>query len=276
MISVAEPGLSIIRLTRREREELANCEQDVGETISEFLRCGRALSKIRNGRLYRETHATFDQYVVERWGMKAGAADTLITSFRIAEQLEESGIDVPSSATQSAMRSLQSLPPIEGLRAAVWRFSATVCPGAGCPTLSILRRVSTIIRDALDNVDGAGNPVDEDSEEEAEETTEGRPSGNGNSRKKRPPRTASGEERFLRAAMRMATYPGFSVPLITSQVRSSAMARHIYEVCERLKVRLDQVEAAIENVPRCQNPKSSLNGSANAPHGSAGDAPPKC
>jgi len=44
----------------------------------------------------------------------------------------------------------------------------------------------------------------------------------------------------------MASYPGFSLPAVNAQVRSPEMARHIYdEVCERLKARLDQLEAAI-------------------------------
>ena len=141
MISVAEPALSIIKLTRREREELASCEREVQESISEFLRCGRALSRIRAQRLYRETHATFHQYITERWALRIGAADTLITSYHIAEQLESDGIEVPPAVTQSAMRSLQKLPPIEGLRAAAWRYLATICPGAPCPTVSLLRRI---------------------------------------------------------------------------------------------------------------------------------------
>ena len=61
MLDLAEPERSIIKLTKREREEFEECEREIGETISEFLRCGRALSLIRSKRLYRETHATFDQ-----------------------------------------------------------------------------------------------------------------------------------------------------------------------------------------------------------------------
>jgi hypothetical protein len=241
MLDLAEPERSIIKLTKREREEFEECEREIGETISEFLRCGRSLSLIRTKRLYRETHATFDQYVVERWGLGIGAADTLLTSYHIAEQLEEAGIKLPAQVTQSAMRSLSKVSPVEGLRAAVWRLAVSMSPGAECPPLSLLRRISGIIRDAIaegDNIDGAGNRAQE---EESEEFTEGRPLRNGGRGKRTPAR----DERFLRAAVRMATYPGFSLPAITSQVRSPAMARHVYEVCERLKVRIDQIEAAI-------------------------------
>ena len=167
-----------------------------------------------------------------------------MTSYHIAEQLVDSGIDLPAQTTQSAMRLLSKLSPLEGLRASVWRYAVTLAPGTACPPLSLLQRISRIIRDALAaadaSLDGAGNRVDEEAEESVEpeeSATEGRPLGN--SAKKADP-----DQRFLRAAARMASYPGFSLPAVNAQVRSPEMARHIYdEVCERLKARLDQLEA---------------------------------
>ena len=69
MLQLAEPKLSIIRLTSREREEFARAEAEIGETIGAFLRCGRSLSLIRGKRLFREAYPTFDQYVEERWAI---------------------------------------------------------------------------------------------------------------------------------------------------------------------------------------------------------------
>ena len=242
MLNLAEPERSIIKLTSHERQQLASCEQTIGESISEFLRCGRALSKIRSGRLYRETCITFNQYLTERWGLRTGAADALISSYHIAETLEEAGINLPPATTQSAMRSLQKLPAIEGLRAAAWRYGVTICPGAGCPTVSVLRRICGLIRDALDNVDGGGNRVDDDlEEEEPEESTEGRPLGNG----RRKHAKGEHDQRFLRALARLASYQGFSVPSIVSQIGSEAMASYAWRNCERLKGRLSEVENAI-------------------------------
>jgi hypothetical protein len=243
MLDLAEPERSIIKLTKRERKELEECEREIGETISEFLRCGRSLALIRSKRLYRETHATFDQYVVERWGLGIGAADTLLTSYHIAEQLEEAGIKLPAQITQSAMRALSKVSPTEGLRAAAWRYAVSMSPGAECPPLSLLRRIAGIIRDAIakgDNVDGAGNPVEEE-DQESKEFTEGRALGNSGRGKKTPAR----DERFLRAVTRLSAYSGFSVPLIASQVTSDQMAAYAWRACERLKERLEEVEKAI-------------------------------
>jgi hypothetical protein len=148
------------------------------------------------------------------------------------------------------MRSLVKLSPLEGLRAAVWRYAVTVAPGASCPPIALLQRISRIIREALDadaaGVDGAGTPIDEAAAEEPakpeESSAEGRPLGNirQNHAKKSDP-----DQRFIRAVTRLSAYSGFSVPLIASQVTSDQMASYVWRSCERLKSRLDEVERAI-------------------------------
>jgi hypothetical protein len=240
MLDLAEPERSIIRLTKRERETLIECEHEVEESILEFIRCGRALCRIRSGRLYRETHATFESYCLERWGMTQGASGTLVTSFRIFEQLEADGVKVPSTVTQSAMRSLSKLPAVEGLRAACWKYATSLCPGAPCPPLSVLRRIARILRDALDACDGAGNFADETPEdeekEESEDFTEDRHFRRTCGRGKRTP---AYDERFLRSLVRLSSYQGFSVPLIVSQIGSEKVASCTWKTCERMKRRLD-------------------------------------
>jgi hypothetical protein len=248
MLGILEPEKSIIKLTKREHEELAGLEQEVAAGLSEFLRVGRALSTIRNKRLFRETHATFDQYVVERWGLGIGGTGALITSFHIAEQLQDAGINLPPQTTQSAMRSLAKLSPLEGLRASVWRYAVSLSPGASCPPVSLLQRITRIIRAALASedasLDGAGNRVDEEAEEseESEQSVEGRPLGNC---RQKNVKKADPDQRFLRAVTRLSAYSGFSVPLIASQVTSDQMASYVWRSCERLKSRLDEVEQAI-------------------------------
>jgi hypothetical protein len=255
MLNLAEPDRTIIKLTAREHEQLESLEREVASGLSEFLRVGRALSTIRSRRLFRESHATFDQYVTERWGLGIGATGSLLTSFHIAEQLVDAGIDLPTQTTQSAMRSLAKLSPIEGLRASVWRFAVSLSPGASCPPVSLLQRISRIIREALDadaaSVDGAGNPVDEkpegsvesgESAKPAESATQGRPLGNV---RRTHAKKTDPDQRFLRAITRLSAYSGFSVPLIASQVTSDQMASYVWRSCERLKSRLDEVEQAL-------------------------------
>jgi hypothetical protein len=248
MLGILEPEKSVIRLTKREHEELEGLEQEVAAGLSEFLRVGRALSTIRNKRLFRETHATFDQYVTERWGLGIGGTGALITSFHIAEQLQDAGINLPAQTTQSAMRSLSKISPAEGLRAATWRYAVSLSPGASCPPIALLQRISRIIRETLDadaaSVDGAGNRVDGEAEEteESEQSAQGRPLGN---IRQKQAEKSDPDQRFLRAVTRLSAYSGFSVPLITSQVTSDQMAAYVWKSCERLKSRLDEVEEAL-------------------------------
>src|SRR6516225_6440391 len=106
MLDIAEPERTIIRLTSCEREEFARAEVEIGETLNAFLRCGAALSVIRNKRLYRESFVSFADYVRERWGMSESAAGALLTNYHIAQGLQGVGIKLPPEVTQSSMKAL--------------------------------------------------------------------------------------------------------------------------------------------------------------------------
>lgn len=58
-------------LTEAERANLAHLEQVGGQTIVEaggqVVEAGEALREIRDSRLYRETHTTFEDYCRERF-----------------------------------------------------------------------------------------------------------------------------------------------------------------------------------------------------------------
>lgn len=51
-----------------EADELADCEQRIASGIKAFREVGQALKHVRDFRLYRATHATFEDYCRERWG----------------------------------------------------------------------------------------------------------------------------------------------------------------------------------------------------------------
>jgi len=55
--------------------------------VAVFVEVGKALAKIRDGRLYRETHATFEAYCAERWGWSRVRAHQLIESSEVAKML---------------------------------------------------------------------------------------------------------------------------------------------------------------------------------------------
>ena len=76
-----------------------------------FIEVGRALLEIRDRRLYRETHATFEAYCRERWGWGRSNAYELMDAARVAGVLSGTP-DTPTSVRQ-ARAMLNRLEPEE-------------------------------------------------------------------------------------------------------------------------------------------------------------------
>jgi hypothetical protein len=74
-------------LTSDERQSLAQCEAAVDTLKWAFWLAGKALQIIRDSRLYRAEHASFEDYCWNRWGMKANYAGKLIRTWQVAEAL---------------------------------------------------------------------------------------------------------------------------------------------------------------------------------------------
>jgi len=71
-------------LTDKERADLERCEQALNGFRKALVVAGKALEVINRGRLYRETHATFADYVLEVWGFKRSQAYRLIEEWPVA------------------------------------------------------------------------------------------------------------------------------------------------------------------------------------------------
>jgi hypothetical protein len=56
-------------MTLRERQELDQHEAAITAGLKDFVRVGTALLRIRDGRLYRGDHATFEDYLLTRWSL---------------------------------------------------------------------------------------------------------------------------------------------------------------------------------------------------------------
>jgi len=66
----------------QERDELENTVQQA------FFLAGQSLKLLRDKRLYRETHSTFESYVKERFDFKKSAAYYLISASEVVENLK--------------------------------------------------------------------------------------------------------------------------------------------------------------------------------------------
>ena len=74
-------------LTIEERNELDRLEAVIDRGIQTFAEVGSALLVIRDDRLYRATHATFEAYCRERWDMTRCHANRVIGAARIGAEL---------------------------------------------------------------------------------------------------------------------------------------------------------------------------------------------
>lgn len=123
--SITAQSLTI--LDRSEAGELVECEAVIERGLATFYDVGTALLKIRDERLYRSTHDTFEDYCRGRWQMSRPQAYRLIEAAAIAENLSPIG-DKPTHESQ--IRPLTGLEPEQ--QRTVWEQA--VSESGGQPT----------------------------------------------------------------------------------------------------------------------------------------------
>lgn len=81
------------QLTELEFNELQQCEQTIERGLKTFVEVGNALLKIRDKRLYRETHGTFEDYCNDRWSMDRRYAYRHIEAAEVVANIEMWSMD---------------------------------------------------------------------------------------------------------------------------------------------------------------------------------------
>jgi hypothetical protein len=110
-------------LTTKEKGELTRLEAVVKSGLGTFVEVGDALLKIREGRLYRDSHKTFEDYCRERWEMSKTQANRLIQSSEVIENLAPIGV---TPINESQVRPLTHLEPAK--QAEVWKRAVETAP----------------------------------------------------------------------------------------------------------------------------------------------------
>jgi len=82
---------AVRQLTKAEAKALADCEDTIARGCRAFIEVGNALATIRDSQLYRQTHATFEDYVKERWPFGKAYAYRLIGAAETAAVLSPIG-----------------------------------------------------------------------------------------------------------------------------------------------------------------------------------------
>ncbi|WP_043587799.1 hypothetical protein [Geminisphaera colitermitum] len=100
-----KPLKSSTTLTRDERDQLTRCEANIERGLTAV---GQALKTIRDNRLYRETHDSFDIYCYERWQKSVRWANYQIAAAIFAGEHPEA--EITSERQARALRSGGSTP----------------------------------------------------------------------------------------------------------------------------------------------------------------------
>jgi hypothetical protein len=89
LIPTAADGQGSGPLTEVELHDLGVCERAVENLATATWLAGKALQTIRDGKLYRHTHARFEDYVTERWEISERTAYQMIEEWPLAERLNQ-------------------------------------------------------------------------------------------------------------------------------------------------------------------------------------------
>ncbi|MHB8522861.1 MAG: hypothetical protein ACYDH9_19165 [Limisphaerales bacterium] len=120
--SPAEPG----GLSREEEQGLSRCEAVIRTGWESFVEVGAALAHIRDQRLYRQHHKTFEAYCRRKWAYGRQYAYRLIGAAEVVKHLSPIG-DIQKPTHESQVRPLIGLKP-EQVREA-WKKAATKANG---------------------------------------------------------------------------------------------------------------------------------------------------
>jgi hypothetical protein len=89
------------RLSLAEADLLAECEDVIAQGLQTFFDVGNALISIRENKLYRKSHATFDAYCVEKWGISDSRARQLISAAWTVTNVTVAGLPAPENEGQA-------------------------------------------------------------------------------------------------------------------------------------------------------------------------------
>lgn len=120
---------------RSEIQALAECEAIIERGLATFVEVGEALLRIRDARLYRDSHGTFEDYCRERWGFSRQTGYDLMTAAETAGLVQEVG-QTPTREQARELAPLRKEP--EALREA---WSDAVERHGSAPTAKQVREV---------------------------------------------------------------------------------------------------------------------------------------
>ncbi|WP_433225427.1 hypothetical protein [Actinomadura formosensis] len=123
-----------------ERDQLRHAERTIRRDLKAFVRCGEALLTIRDSRLHRETHATFEDYCRDRWQISKTHANRLVQAAAVMREL-------PAESAPTSERQARELAPLLTSPGVMRRAWATVVHRTGGKPTA--RDVRDVVRETI-------------------------------------------------------------------------------------------------------------------------------
>lgn len=111
--------------TPAETARLCELERVIERGLNTFVEVGNALAEIRDAGLYRNSHATFEDYCAARWNMSRPRAYQFIEAAEIVAVLS-TNVDIQPPANEAQARPLSVIEPEH--RAEVWQRAVETAP----------------------------------------------------------------------------------------------------------------------------------------------------
>ncbi|MBD2438826.1 hypothetical protein [Nostoc sp. FACHB-110] len=150
-----EPEVVIVEVAAVEVPELTQEEQHLRTALEQkvetaFYEAGKALIELRDRRLYRSTHKTFEEYCKDRFGYSRDAAYLKMSATSVYENLQKhlptNGRQIPLPSSERQLRSVAKAELEPAQQATAWQ-QAVIEAGNKIPSGRIVQSVVDRIRE---------------------------------------------------------------------------------------------------------------------------------
>lgn len=142
LVSIGVPTDAEITLPPSDQWQLDTYEAAIAEGLVTFQKVGNALLAIRDNKLYRAKHSTFEEYLDKRWQMGRSYASRLMGAAEVANTLLPIGNIAPVNEAQT--RPMNHMPPEQAQ--ATWERAVTEKADGKQPTAAQVKEAAEEVK----------------------------------------------------------------------------------------------------------------------------------
>jgi hypothetical protein len=147
LISQVNPANLEPVLSQQEASRLRELEETIQDGFDSFLRIGLAFAEIRHGRLYRNSHDTFESYCQSRWALSLSRCNQIARTMAVYDNIVAAvpqDVTLLASSNEHTLRPLASLS--EELQPLAWQLCRKIKQE---PDTAIIEEVVETIKAAI-------------------------------------------------------------------------------------------------------------------------------